>query len=50
MAEFVPPQTYMEIQTFLGLMGHYQQFIKGFACIARPYTNMSGEEANNKRE
>ena len=30
-AEFALPQTYMEIQTFLGLVGHCQQFIKGFA-------------------
>ena len=28
------PQTYMEICTFLGLIGHYRQFIKGFAQIA----------------
>ena len=24
------PQTYMEICAFLGIMGHYWQFIKGF--------------------
>ena len=23
-AEFTPPQTYMDIQAFLGLVGHYQ--------------------------
>ena len=33
-AEFISPQTYMEIQAFLGLVGHYMQFIKGFAHIA----------------
>ena len=29
-AECALPQTYMEIQAFLGLVGHYWQFIKGF--------------------
>ena len=29
--ECAPPQTYTEIRAFLGLMGHYRQFIKGFA-------------------
>ena len=28
-------QTYMEIQAFLGLVGHYRQFIKGFTWIAQ---------------
>ena len=30
-AECIPLQTYTEIQAFLGLVGHYRQFIKGFA-------------------
>ena len=30
-AEYAPPQTYTEIRAFLGLVGHYRQFIKGFA-------------------
>ena len=29
--EHTLPQTYTEIRAFLGLMGHYRQFIKGFA-------------------
>ena len=33
-AECTPLQTYMEIWAFLGLVGHYRQFIKGFAWIA----------------
>ena len=32
-AEFAPPQTYTEIWAFLGLVGDYQWFIKGFACM-----------------
>ena len=30
-AEYALPQTYTEIRAFLGLMGHYRWFIKGFA-------------------
>ena len=29
--EYAPPQTYTEIRAFLGLVGHYRHFIKGFA-------------------
>ena len=29
--EYAPPQTYTEIRAFLGLVGHYRQFTKGFA-------------------
>ena len=32
-ADFAPSQIYMEIWAFLGLVGHYRQFIKGFAHI-----------------
>ena len=35
-AEFTPPQPYMEIQAFFGFVGHYRQFIKGFVHIAQP--------------
>ena len=35
-ADCVLPQTYTEVHTFLGLVGHYRRFIKGFACIAQP--------------
>ena len=50
-AEFTPPWTYMEIQAFLGLVGHYQQFIKGFACVVQPlHKHLSGEGATKKNE
>ena len=43
------PQTYMEILAFLGLVCHYQQFIKGFACIAQLLNGLlSGEGASRK--
>ena len=50
-AEFTLPQTYMEIQAFLGLVGHYQQFIKGFAHIKQPlHKHLSVEGVNKKSE
>ena len=49
--ECAPPQTYMEIQAFLGLVGHYQWFIKGFACITQLLNGLlSGEGASRKLE
>ena len=47
--ECVPPWTYMEIHAFLGLIGHYRQFIKGFAWIAQPLNeHLAGEGASRK--
>ena len=45
------PQTYMEIHAFLGLIGHYRQFVKGFTWIAQPLNeHLSGEGASRKLE
>ena len=50
-AAFAMPWTYTEIQAFLGLVGHYRQFIKGFAHIAQPlHEHLSGEGAIKKSE
>ena len=50
-AEFAPPQTYTKIQDFLGLVGHYQWLIKGFAHIAQPLDeHLSGEGASKKNK
>ena len=50
-AEFTPPWTYMEIWAFLGLVGHYRWFIKGFACIVEPlHEHLSAEAAHKKSE
>ena len=43
------PQTYTEIHAFLGLVNHYQRFIKGFAQIAQPLNeHLAGEGASRK--
>ena len=50
-AECAPLQTYTEIRAFLGLVGHYRQFIKGFAWIAQPLNeHLAGEGASRKSE
>ena len=44
-------QTYTEIHTFLGLIGHYWQFTKGFAQIAKPLNeHLATEGASRKLE
>ena len=41
----------MEIHAFLGLIGHYRQFIKGFAWIAQPLNeHLAREGASRKLE
>ena len=41
----------MEIHAFLGLVGHYWQFIKGFAQIAQPLNkHLAREGASRKTE
>ena len=50
-AECLPPKTYTDIKSFVGLVGHYRQFIKGFAKIAAPlYDLISGENSGKKKE
>ena len=50
-AKYAPPQTYTEIRAFLGLVGHYRHFIKGFARIAQPLNeHLAGEGASRKSE
>ena len=46
-AECIPMQTYMEMHSFLSLVGHYQRFIKGFTCITQPLSMyFTGEGAS----
>ena len=50
-AECALPQIYTEVHAFLGLVGHYQRFIKGFAHIAQPLNDqLTGEGASRKSE
>ena len=50
-AECVPLWTYMEISAFLGLIGHYMQFIKGFTWIAQLLNeHLAGEGTSRKSE
>ena len=49
--ECVLPQIYMEVHAFLGLVGHYRRFMKGFACIAQPLNkHLTREGASRKME
>ena len=46
-----PPDTYTKVKSFVGLVGHYRCFIKGFAYIAAPlYDLTSGENKDKKSE
>ena len=48
-AECPLPQTYTEVCAFLGLMGHYWWFIKGFMCVAQLLNkHLTGEGSSRK--
>ena len=50
-AEFTPPWIYTDIQAFLGLVGHYRWFSKGFAHIVQPlHKHLSGKAASKKNK
>ena len=50
-AQCPPPDTYTKVKSFVGLVGHYRHFIKGFANIAAPlYDLTSGENKDKKSE
>ena len=50
-AECPPPDTYTKVKSFVGLVGHYRCFIKGFANIAAHlYDLTSGENKDKKSE
>ena len=42
--EFPMPETYTQVHTFCGLMGHYRRFIKKFSNIACPLYDVLGKE------
>ena len=50
-AQCPPPDTYTKVKSFVGLVGHYRHFIKGFANIVAPlYDLTSGENKDKKSE
>ena len=50
-AQCPPPDTYTKVKSFVGLVGHYRHFIKGFAKIAAPlYDLTSGDNKDRKSE
>ena len=50
-AQCPPPDTYTKVKSFVGLVGHYRYFIKGFANIAAPLHDLtSGENKDKKSE
>ena len=50
-AKMVPPMTVTEVRCFLGATGFYHCFIKGYANIAKPLSNLlSGDNSKLKGE
>ena len=50
-AQCPPPDTYTKVKSFVGLVGHYSCFIKGFAKIAAPLHDLtSGNNKDKKSE
>ena len=50
-AQCPPPDTYTKVKSFVGLIGHYRCFIKGFSNIMAPLYNLtSGENKDKKSE
>ena len=50
-AQCPPPDMYTKMKSFVGLVGHYRRFIKGFAKIAAPlYDLTSGDNKEKKSE
>ena len=46
-AQCPPPDTYTKVKSFVGLVGHYRHFIKGFAKIAAPLYDLTSERSHN---
>ena len=50
-AQCLPPDTSTKVKSFVGLVGHYWHFIKGFAKISAPlYDLTSGDNKDKKSE
>ena len=44
MENFPVPKTKKEVRSFLGLTGYYRRFIKEYASMAFPLTNLTGKK------
>ena len=44
-----PPDTYTKVKSFVGLVGHYRCFIKGFAKIAVPLYDLTSDDNKDKK-
>ena len=50
-AQYPPPDTYTKVKSFVGIVGHYRCFIRGFSKIAVPlYDLTSGKNKDKKLE
>ena len=48
-AECPPPDTYTKVKSFVGLLGHYRHFIKGFTNIATPLYDLASRKNKDKK-
>ena len=48
-AQYPPPDTYTKVKSFVGLVGHYRHFIKGFAKIAAPLYDLTSGNIKDKK-
>ena len=48
-AQCPPPDTYTKVKSFVGLVGHYRRFIKGFTRIAAPLYDLTSDENKDKK-
>ena len=44
-----PPDMYTKVKSFVGLVGHYRHFIKGFAKIAAPLYDLTSDDNKDKK-
>ena len=50
-AEIAPPTTYTQVHKFLGTMGYFRRFIKGYTRIAKPLNDLlQGENSKLKSQ
>ena len=48
-AQCPPPDMYTKVKSFVGLVGHYWHFIKGFAKIATPLYDLTSSDNKDKK-